>query len=36
MGARKRLVGEVVSNAMDKTVIVKVVRIAEHPFIEKR
>ncbi|HPZ81092.1 MAG TPA: 30S ribosomal protein S17 [Candidatus Atribacteria bacterium] len=36
MGARKRLVGEVVSDAMDKTVIVKVVRIAEHPLYRKK
>lgn len=36
MGARKRLTGEVVSNAMDKTVVVKVVRISEHPLYRKK
>ena len=36
MGARKRLTGEVVSNAMDKTVVVKVVRISEHPLYGKK
>ncbi|MDI3542877.1 MAG: small subunit ribosomal protein [Candidatus Atribacteria bacterium] len=36
MGARKRLVGEVVGDAMDKTVMVKVVRISEHPLYGKK
>lgn len=36
MGTRKRFVGEVVSDAMDKTVVVKVTRIAEHPLYGKK
>jgi len=36
MGVRKRFVGEVVSDAMDKTVVVKVTRIAEHPLYKKK
>lgn len=36
MGARKRFVGEVVSDAMDKTVVVKVTRIAQHPLYKKK
>lgn len=36
MGTRRKLVGEVVSNAMDKTVIVKVIRVAEHPLYRKK
>ncbi|MEN3185937.1 MAG: 30S ribosomal protein S17 [Atribacterota bacterium] len=36
MGARKQFVGEVVSNAMDKTVVVKVTRVTEHPLYRKK
>lgn len=36
MGMRKRFVGEVVSDAMDKTVVVRVERITEHPLYKKR
>ena len=36
MGDRKRFTGEVVSNKMDKTVIVQVTRITEHPFYQKK
>ncbi len=36
MGKRKRLVGEVISDAMDKTVVVKVTRITEHPLYKKK
>jgi|UniRef100_A0A7V3YEP8 small subunit ribosomal protein S17 len=36
MGTRKRFVGEVVSDAMDKTVVVRVERITEHPLYKKK
>ncbi|MEN3184769.1 MAG: 30S ribosomal protein S17 [Atribacterota bacterium] len=36
MGMRKRFVGEVVSDAMDKTVVVRVERITEHPLYKKK
>lgn len=36
MGMRKRFVGEVVSDAMDKTVVVRVERIVEHPLYKKK
>lgn len=34
-GQRKRLVGTVVSNAMDKTVVVLVERLTQHPTYKK-
>lgn len=34
-GRRKRLEGRVVSDKMDKTVVVKVERLARHPVYEK-
>jgi small subunit ribosomal protein S17 len=34
-GARKDRVGEVVSNKMDKTVVVRVERILKHPLVKK-
>ena len=34
-GRRKELVGIVVSDKMDKTIVVKVVRLARHPFYGK-
>ena len=34
-GRRKRLVGSVVSDKMDKTVVVEVERLARHPLYEK-
>lgn len=34
-GQRKNLVGRVVSDKMDKTVVVKVERLARHPVYEK-
>jgi small subunit ribosomal protein S17 len=36
MGMRKRFIGEVVSDAMDKTVVVRVERITEHPLYKKK
>lgn len=36
MGMRKKFVGEVVSSAMDKTVVVRVERITEHPLYKKK
>ncbi len=36
MGMRKRFIGEVVSNAMNKTVVVRVERITEHPLYKKK
>lgn len=36
MAKRKQLIGEVVSNAMDKTVVVQVTRMAEHPLYKKK
>ena len=31
MADRKRFTGEIISNKMDKTVLVRVIRISEHP-----
>ncbi|MCD6155962.1 MAG: 30S ribosomal protein S17 [Candidatus Atribacteria bacterium] len=36
MGGSKRLIGKVVSDAMDKTVVVEVVRLSEHPLYGKK
>ncbi len=36
MGSSKRLIGKVVSDAMDKTVVVEVVRLSEHPLYGKK
>lgn len=36
MPASKRLVGKVVSDAMDKTVVIEVIRLSEHPLYSKK
>jgi small subunit ribosomal protein S17 len=36
MADRKRFTGEVINNKMDKTVVVRVTRITEHPFYQKK
>ncbi|MDK2896766.1 MAG: small subunit ribosomal protein [Candidatus Atribacteria bacterium] len=36
MSRRKQLVGEVITDAMDKTVVVRVTRLAEHPLYKKK
>ncbi|HHT11070.1 MAG TPA: 30S ribosomal protein S17 [Atribacter sp.] len=36
MADRKRFTGEIISNKMDKTVLVRVIRISEHPFYKKK
>ena len=36
MADRKRLTGEIISNKMDKTVLVRVTKISEHPFYKKK
>jgi len=36
MGSSKRLIGKVVSDAMDKTVVVEVVRLSEHSLYGKK
>ena len=36
MRGSKRLIGKVVSDAMDKTVVVEVVRLSEHPLYGKK